>query len=130
MAGTTLTTRLPEWLEEEIREEFEQRGEGPSEGLRRVVQEWWILTRLTLIEIREGVTGPRPALKGGPEVWEVILVRRWYENDPKGLRDYFGGLTEEQLRQALACYELFPEPVDEHLREIDRLNELHEAGLL
>ncbi len=128
MTGATMTTRLPEWLEQEIREDFQDRGEGPSEGLRRLIEEWWVYRNLPLIEFREGVTGPRPALKGGPEVWEVIMIGRSYERDPDGLRAYFGGLSEEQLRQAHAYYKLFPEPVDSHLREIDRLNRLHEEG--
>lgn len=130
MAGSTLTTRLPEWLEEELREEFEERGEGPSEGLRRIVEEWWVLTHLPRIEFREGVTGLRPALKGGPELWEIILVRRGYGEDREGLREHFGDLEEEDLRQALAYYELFPGSIDDHLQELDRLNRLHEEGRL
>lgn len=130
MAGSTLTTRLPEWLEAEVREDFQERGEGPSEGLRRVVEEWWVLTHLPLLEYREGVTGPRPAIKGGPELWEIVMVARAYGDDRAAIMKYFSGLEEEQLRQALACYELFPEPVDEHLRANDRLDELHEQGLL
>ncbi len=40
MATVTATTRLPDWLERELRTFWETHGEGPSIGLRRVVEEW------------------------------------------------------------------------------------------
>ena len=130
MAGSTLTTRLPEWLEAEVREEFAGRGEGPSEGLRRLVEEWWVLTHLPLIEYREGAGVKRPALRGGPKVWAVIWIGRSYGEDIEGLKEHFGGLTDEQIHQARAYYSLFPEPIDSHIRENERLERLHEEGLL
>ena len=125
MAGTPLTTRVPEWLEEELREEFEAKGEGPSEGLRRVLQEWWMQKHLSELEWREGVTGHRPAITGGPEVWEVVMVFRSHDRDFDELAKHFSWLTREQLKQAQAFYELMPETIDRHLEENRRIERMH-----
>ena len=125
MAGSPLTTRVPEWLEAELKEEFAERGHGPSEGLRHVLQEWWMMKHLPDLEWRDGVTGARPAIKGGPEVWEVVMTFRSYEGDFEGLAGHYSWATQDQLKQALAFYELMPEPIDEHLEENLRLERLH-----
>ena len=128
MAGSPLTTRLPEWLEAELREEFEAAGEGPSEGLRRVLQEWWMQKHLPKLEWREGVTGMRPAIKGGPEVWEVVMVSRSCDGDLHALTEHFSWVSGEQLQQALAFYRLMPEFIDEHLEENRRIERMHRRG--
>ena len=125
MAGSPLTTRVPEWLEEELREEFEAKGEGPSEGLRRVLQEWWMQKHLPELEWRSGVTGQRPAIKGGPEVWEVVMAHRSHGGDLERLAEHFSWVTREQLEQALAFYRLMPEGIDEHLEENRRIERMH-----
>ncbi len=124
MPGPTMTIRLPEWLDEELRETFERQGEGPSEGLRRVVEEWWVQNNLPLIEYRPSLDGPRPAMKDGPELWSFIMIHRSYGDDFKGIGEHYGGLSEEGMRQAIAYYKLFPDSIDEHLRENDRLLQL------
>ena len=124
MAAAVLTTRLPGWLSEDLREEFAQYGEGPSEGLRRVVEQWWVRKSLPLVEYRDSLDGPRPAMVKGPEVWEFIMVRKSYGDDLDGISEYFGGLHREGMEQAIAYYRLFPESIDEHLRENLRLEKL------
>ena len=126
MAAGTITVRLPEWLNGELRASFERQGEGPSEGLRRIVEEWWVSRHLPLIEYRPALDGPRPAIKDGPEIWSFILVHRDYGDDFAGLSEFYGGLAEEGMKQALAYYRLFPDRIDEHLRENDRLLNLLE----
>ena len=128
MAGNPLTTRVPAWLEVELREEFEVKGEGPSEGLRRVLLEWWMQKHLPELEWREGVTGARPAIRGGPELWEVVMVDRSLEGDFEALAGHFSWATREQLEQALACYRLMPEYIDRHLQENQRIERMHRSG--
>lgn len=125
MVGSPLTTRVPDWLEAELREEFEARGEGPSEGLRRIIEEWWMNRHLPELEWREGVTGPHPAIRGGPEVWEVVMVQRGYEGDFDRLAEHFSWTTPEALKQALAFYELMPERIDAYLEENRRIERLY-----
>lgn len=124
MPASILTTRLPEWLGDELREEFAQYGEGPSEGLRRVVEEWWVRKNLPAIEYRDSLDGPRPAMKEGPELWSFIMIHRSYGDDLDGISEHYGGLSHEGMKQALAYYKLFPDSIDEHLRENDRLMRL------
>jgi uncharacterized protein (DUF433 family) len=125
MTGSPLTTQVPEWLEAVLRVEFAKLGHSPSEGLRHVLQEWWMMKNLPDLEWRKGVTGPRPAIRGGPEVWEVVMTYRDYEGDFESLADHYDWATQDQLRQALAFYELMPEPIDEHLEENLRIERLH-----
>jgi len=129
MPASILTTRLPEWLGVELREEFAQYGEGPSEGLRRVVEEWWVRKNLPAIEYRDSLDGPRPAMKEGPELWELIMIHRSYGDDLDGISEHYGGLSHEGMKQGLAYYRLFPDSIDEHLRENDRLMRLMQEKL-
>ena len=121
MSTATITVRLPEWLDQELRETFEQNGDGPSEGLRRVVEEWWVSRNLPLIEYRPSWDGPRPSMRDGPELWSFIMVHKEIGDDFDRLSSYYGGLSEEGMKQALAYYELFPETIDAHLAENDRI---------
>ncbi|MFQ5743879.1 MAG: hypothetical protein ACE5HV_09860 [Acidobacteriota bacterium] len=115
-----LSTRLRPWLEAEIRGIFEERGEGPSAGLRRIVQEWWAHNRFPSVEFRDGPFGRRPAVRGGPEIWEIIAVSRDYSGDKEGLREHFQWLDEEVLEEALGYYERFPEETDQLIADNDR----------
>jgi len=124
MPASVLTTRLPEWLSEELREEYAKYGDGPSEGLRRVVEEWWVRKNLPAIEYRDSLDGPRPAMKEGPELWSFFMVRRSYGDDLEGISEHYGGLPQEGMEQAMVYYKLFPDSIDEHLRENDRLMRL------
>lgn len=115
-----MSVKLRPWLEEELRAEFEERGESISEGLRRRLEEWWSLRNLPTIEFREGVAGRRAALQSGPEVWEIIAVLHDYRGDVDALREHFAWLDEEALDAALEYYERFPEPIDELIQENER----------
>ena len=124
MPAAVLTARLPEWLGEELRMEFARYGEGPSEGLRRVVEQWWVSRKLPLIEYRDSLDGPRPAMKDGPEVWSFIMIHRSYGDDFEGISEHYGGLPLENMKQALAYYRFFPDSIDGHLAENLRLERL------
>ena len=129
VAGAPLTTRVAQWLEAELKEEFSRRGEGPSEGLRRVIEEWWVHKHLPAIEWREGVTGSRPAIRGGPEIWEVVMVAREGGGGLEPPAGHFDWVSREELRQALAFYRLFPGDIDRHLQENERIErQLREEG--
>ena len=121
MSTTVLTTRLPEWLSEELKEEFAKYNAGPSEGLRRVVEQWWVGSNLPALEYRDSLDGPRPAMKDGPELWEFIMTRRGYDGDLDGVSKHYGGLPSEGMEQALVYYRLFPDSIDHHLNENERL---------
>lgn len=121
MATLPATTRLPDWLERALRTFWQERGEGPSVGLRRTVEEWWTLQRFPAIEFRDGVSGRRAALREGPDVWEVAMVAREYGNDVGRLTTHFGRLSRDALTQALAYAERFPEEIDNWITENERV---------
>lgn len=120
MSATPLTTRLPEWLDREIREYFKSNGIGVSTGMKQIAEEWWIMRNMPSIEMRDGVTGPRAALENGPDIWQIIMVKEDYGDDLKGLSEHFGDLPIEDIERALAFYELFPDQVDAKLHENER----------
>lgn len=115
----TISTRLPVWLDSELRAFFEDHGQGPSEGYRLVVEEWWAMRKFQEIEFRDGPSGRRAALRGGPEVWEIVSVWREYDNGDE-FRDHFAWLPGEALDEALNYYRSLPEEIDELIAENDR----------
>lgn len=116
-----LTTRLPGWLDQEIRLFFSEHGLGPSEGLRRIVDEWWTTEEFPAIEFRDDPFGRRAALREGPEIWEIVMVWRDYNGDLDRFRDHFAGLPPEHLDQALQYYERFPDEIDGLIAENERV---------
>lgn len=126
---STLTARIDDWLDEEIRRFWDERGVGPSSGFRRVAQEWWALQRFPRLEFRDGVTGRRAGIRGGPDVWEVVQVAREVDDDLEALEDHFGGyLGREALAQAVEYGKRFPEPIEEMIRENERVGRMLAAA--
>ena len=67
------------------------------------------------ITYRDGPTGPRAALIGGPDIWEIIQTLNGY----RGSRDIailatsrLVDLTEQQVRTAVAYHAANPEEID------------------
>lgn len=124
VADRPLSVKLRPWLEEELRDDFRERGESVSEGLRRALEEWWVREHLPGIEFRDGLAGRRAAVADGPEVWEIVDVLRDYDGDVAGLRDHFAWLPEEALDAALAYRDRFPERVDRAIEENERMGRI------
>jgi hypothetical protein len=122
MATVAASTRLADWLEQEVRTFWEEHGEGSSVGLRRVVEEWWALQHFPALEFREGVSGRRAGLRGGPDVWEVVMVARDYSDDLDELTAHFGGrISPDALQQVIAYVEWFAEEVNGWIDENGRI---------
>lgn len=125
MATIPATTRLPDWLEHEIRQFWQEHGEGPSVGLRRTAEEWWALQEFPAIEFRDGVSGRRAALREGPDVWEVAMVAEAYARDMEQLMQHFGGrISHAALEQALAYSDRFPDEITGWIAENERVARL------
>jgi hypothetical protein len=123
MPGSPICTRLPDWLADELRQSFQTNGDGVSEGLRRIVEEWWVTQHMPEVEFRDGPAGRRAGLKKGPDIWQLMMIKAGLDDDLEMLKEYFGGLPDEQLRQALAYTELFPERVSWFIRENERVEQ-------
>ncbi len=121
----TLTAWLDDWLKEELVSFWRAHGEGPSTALRRVAEEWWAMQEYPAIEFRDGISGRRAGIRGGPDVWEVIRVARDYGSDQEGFYEHFAPSVErEQLEQALAYAERFPGEIDALITGNERLEAL------
>lgn len=125
----TITARVDDWLDEEIRRFWEERGDGPSTGFRRIAEEWWTVQRFSRLEFRDGVTGRRGAIRGGPDVWEVVMVSRDLGGDQEALQKHFEEhLSVEALDQALQYADLFPDRIEEMIAENRRVERILSAS--
>jgi hypothetical protein len=124
MASSTMATRLPEPLLREV-QRFAKRGRlGPSEALREIVAEWVATAKYPAIEFRDGPVGRRPALRVGPDIWEIVMVVRDVGSDTAVLQGYFGPqLLPAAIEQALAYAAEHRDEVDGWVDENDRLGE-------
>lgn len=70
------------------------------------------------IVFRDGPTGRRAGLAGGPDVWEVMHVVRANGGGDRGRRAAleWGGLSDRQIRAAVRYYGDYREEVDERIR--------------
>jgi len=123
MASSTVATRLPAALLREITRYARRRRMGPSEALRAIVDEWVAMARYPAIEFRDGPVGRRPGVRGGPDVWEIVMVAREAGRNVAALREHFGShLSGEVIEQALAYAAEHPD-VDAWVDENERLGE-------
>lgn len=115
-----LCARLSPQLEEDLAVFFEEHGWGPSEGLRVVIEEWIAARAIPDIEFRSGALGRRAAVRGGPEVWEVVSVAH-EASAHDDVFEHFSWLDRERVRAALEYYERFPDRIDAILERNERL---------
>ena len=75
------------------------------------------MRRIPGIVFADGPTGRRARVAGtGLDVFEVVRAYRKLGHDWERLRRAYDGLTELQLRAALAYAEAYPEEIEERLR--------------
>jgi hypothetical protein len=86
-----------------------------------IPDEKWAMDRFPAIEFRDGVSGRRASVRGGPDVWEIMMIARNFGDDTDGLRTYFDWIPAESLDQALAYAQRFPEQIEHELEENDRV---------
>jgi len=65
---------------------------------------------------RDGPAGPRPAVVGGPDVWEVVAANRAMGNRPERTARHLG-LDPAAIEAALAEYRSRPDEIDARIRE-------------
>lgn len=129
MTSTPITTRLPVWMDQEIRTYWKKHGEKPSPGYRRIIEEWWVTETLPLLEFRDGVSGRRAGLRGGPDIWEIALIARDCSGDMGRIEAHFGGfVVREAIEQALRYAEQFADLIAEQIGENERVEQLLGGG--
>jgi len=72
----------------------------------------------------DGPTGRRPVIAGtGLEVWEVVKAYKGCGEDFAELKKIYDWLTSQQLRSALAYWQLYPEEIEEEIACQEELSE-------
>lgn len=109
-------------------EERAERAGIPKTALAdRYVEEGLAMDAYPGIVFRDGPAGRRPALAGGPDVWEVIQVLLAEAGDLKATAEYLN-LRAGLVAAAAAYYADHRQPIDEWIETNRRLMEEAEAS--
>lgn len=108
-----VSVRLDDRLAERLRLRARAAGETLSDRLRRYADEGTRRDEHPLITFRDGPTGRRAGLIGGPDVWEVAM---WVEDlqaetDPAATLAGESVLTRPQIDAALRYRSAYPEEI-------------------
>jgi hypothetical protein len=104
---------------ERLKREARQRGESSSALAEELIDEGLRMRRHSLVTFRDGASGRRAALVGGPDLWEVIggTVGGDVPADERLQRavELFG-LRPAQVDAALTYYAEFTDEIDDEIR--------------
>ncbi len=124
--SVNVSVRLEDGLAERLRVRARAAGETLSDRLRRYAEEGTRRDEHPLITFRDGPTGRRAGLLGGPDVWEVLLWLRDLagESDPTGALLEESDLTRAQVEATIRYGSAYPDEIEArielHLGETDR----------
>jgi hypothetical protein len=112
--SVNVSVRLDDGLAERLRLRARAAGETLSDRLRRYAEEGARRDEHPLITFRDGPTGRRAGLVGGPDVWEVAL---WFEDlmaepDPLAALVEDSVLSRGQIDAALRYRAAYPDEID------------------
>jgi hypothetical protein len=111
--SVNVSVRLDDALAERLRVRARAAGESLSDRLRRYAEEGARRDEHPMITFRDGPTGRRAGLIGGPDVWEVAM---WIDDfgpvkDPAAKLAAEGIVTRAQIDAALAYRATYPEEI-------------------
>lgn len=121
--SVNVSVRLDDSLAERLRLRARAAGETLSDRLRRYAEEGARREEHPLIVFRDGPTGRRAGLLGGPDVWEVAM---WVEDlaaepDPVAALVEDSSLSRSQVDAAMRYRVAYPDEIaariDLHRRE-------------
>ena len=120
-----ISVRLEDGLAERLRLRARAAGETLSDRLRRYAEEGVRRDEHPLITFRDGPTGRRAGLVGGPDVWEVAMAVEDLggESNPAETLAAESVLTRAQIEAALRYRGAYPDEISArielHRRETD-----------
>ncbi|OBF99520.1 hypothetical protein [Mycolicibacter sinensis] len=123
--SVNVSVRLDERLAERLRLRARAAGESLSDRLRRYAEEGARRDEHPLITFRDGPTGRRAGIIGGPDVWEVAM---WIDDlgpveDPAAELASDGTVNRPHIDAALAYRSAYPDEIqariDLHRSETD-----------
>ena len=111
--SVNVSVRLDDRLAERLRLRARAAGESLSDRLRRYAEEGARRDEHPMITFRDGPTGRRAGLIGGPDVWEVAM---WLDDlrsvkDPAAELASDGIVTRPQIDAVLAYRAAYPEEI-------------------
>lgn len=110
--SVNISVRLDDRLAERLRLRSRAAGESLSDRLRRYAEEGARRDEHPLITFRDGPTGRRAGLVGGPDVWEVAM---WVDDldtaDSAAELAAEGVVARHQIDAALAYRSAYPEEI-------------------
>jgi hypothetical protein len=112
--SVNVSVRLDDRLAERLRLRARAAGESLSDRLRRYAEEGARRDEHPMITFRDGPTGRRAGLIGGPDVWEATM---WIEDigpvkDPAAELTTDGVLSRPQIDAALAYRAAYPDEIN------------------
>jgi hypothetical protein len=114
--------RLPEELLERLDSEAISAGSSATTLVASILDEGLKTRRFPGIVYRDGPTGRRAAVVGGPDVWEIIrALRQTPGKDERRVRTLAEelGLSATQIRLAIDFYGVNPAEVDDRIAADD-----------
>ena len=114
--------RLPEDLLERIDNEATSAGSSATTVVASILDEGLKTRRFPGIVYRDGPTGRRAAVVGGPDVWEIIrALKQTPGKDERRVRTLADelGLSTTQIRLAIDFYGVNPGEVDDRIAADD-----------
>ena len=108
-----VSVRLEDGLAERLRLRARAAGETLSDRLRRYAEEGVRRDEHPLITFRDGPTGRRAGLVGGPDVWEVALAVDDLDGESNPIEALAGesSLTRAQIEAALRYRSAYPDEI-------------------
>lgn len=114
--------RIQERTFKEIEQIARESGKDFSAVANELLDEAVKMQRCPGIVFSEGTRGRRARIAGtGIEVWEVIATCKGVAEDFGRLRKAYHWLTEQQLRSALGYYRVYPEEINNLIRQNEEL---------
>lgn len=115
--SVNVSVRLDDRLAERLRLRARAAGESLSDRLRRYAEEGARRDEHPLITFRDGPTGRRAGVVGGPDVWQIAM---WLDDlgpidDPVTELVGDGIVTRAQVDAAVAYRAAYPEEVQAHI---------------
>jgi hypothetical protein len=111
--SVNVSVRLDDRLAEQLRLRARAAGETLSDRLRLYADEGTRRDEHSLITFRDGPTGRRAGLMGGPDVWEISMWLDDLAAEPEPLRvlSEESGLSRAQLDAVVRYRAAFPEEI-------------------
>lgn len=121
VAARPISLRIPDEVRETIEESCRRTGRDFSSVTNEMLSEAVKMRRIPGIAFGDGPTGRRAMVAGtGIDVWEVARDYRDMGESWEDLREAYEGLSDLQLRAALAYAEAYPEEIEERIKADER----------